>query len=564
MKENFQTKLNELLSKEGFCIAILFLFTFSLMSSVIIFLGSPFGTDFPQHFQFALTYFEAFKAGNFVPGWSAFENYGYGGIGIRVYPPLAHCFLALTQFITGDWFTSIGINFIFWMFLGSLGIYLLAKEWLSPKNSLFVGILYAFAPYHLAQVFKDFLYSEFIAAAIMPFCFLYLKKVCQKNDLKYVLGLALSVSLLVLSHIPTTIMGIISFAIFTLILLDWKKFWSVFARLLLAGMITVISTSFYWLKVVTEIGLVNHSSPKYTTGYYTYSRHFFPRLDHTLEWYFARIMWLEDTIALVTLLFILPLIIFLVWRTVKPKFDSSISKDYLAIAVTGSFAFFMASSLSSFVWANLQFIQKIQFPFRWLSIATIFGCLMFVIAISQISSQNLSLKKLKHYTLIIFFFGLFLFNVTQVIIPSEVLTREAFEEKLDGLIEKESYDCWWTIWSKEEAFKINEKISANSREFSIIKWESEEREFEVFAGTPTNARIATFYYPHWHATVNGEQVKIERNDDGTISIPLSAEHSKVSLSFVEPFLLKTAKIVSFASFLILLLLFGLSFRKTAG
>ena len=553
MKQDKQIQLGKYLSNDGVCLAILFSFVFLIISPIIYF-GIPNGYDLPQHYQFTFTYFESIKSGNLLPSWSAFENYGYGGIGIRIYPPLAHYLLALTQFLTGDWFTTSWLNFLFWLALGGLGSYLLARQWLSPINSLWVGMLYSIAPYHLSQLYQAFLYSEFTAAAILPFCFLFLTRVCRHNKIKDALLLGIFLSLLIISHIPTTLIGVITLGLYAIILLDWKKFGSVIPKLLLSGLIALLSTSFYWVKLFTELNLVNHSNPKYASGPYSYKLSFFPLIFNPTDLYFIKQMWLSDMTATFTFLLLLPFMIFAIWKIVKSTKFIADSKDYLAMFLTGGFAFFMASIVSSVVWANIQFIQKIQFPFRWLSVASLFGSLTFVLAISQISFQNNGFQTFKKYLLLVFFVVLFLFNISQIILPSETLSRTVFSEKLDGLLEKESYDCWWTIWSKPEAFEIKDKVSAQLRQVTISNWQPQFREFEVEQGEATNARIATFYYPHWQATVNGEKVNIEKSDDGTILIPLSTDKSQVRLFFAEPYFIKTADFISVISWLLLSIL----------
>ena len=121
MEQTRKTLLENYVSKDWFCLLILALFVFLLVFPVFYF-GIPNGYDLPQHYQFAFTYLESIKSGNFLPGWSPSENYGFGGIGIRFYPPLAHYSLALTQLLINDWYVTSWLNILFWMLLGSVGI----------------------------------------------------------------------------------------------------------------------------------------------------------------------------------------------------------------------------------------------------------------------------------------------------------------------------------------------------------------------------------------------------------------------------------------------------------
>ena len=502
----------------------------------------------PQHFQFAQTFYDAIKSGNVFLSWSANTNFGYGDIGIRFYPPLAHYCLAFTQLFTSDWQTSTWLNIYFWMLLGSIGSYLYAREWLSTQNSLWVGILYAIAPYHLWQIYQFFLYSEFVGAAILPFCFLYLTRISRNGNLKDALKLGFVSAILILSHIPTTIISVACLGIYTIFIFDWKKLKNSFRKILLSSFIALGLTAFYWVRLVTELNLVNHSSPRFASGLYGYQQYLFPMFfNNSADIYLIKQLWLKDIVSILTMLLILPLgiHIFLKFKELKNK------KELLALFITGSFALFMSSSLSSFFWANISFLQKIQFPFRWLSVATILGVLGFVLFFKSLTLE--SFQTIKNYTLISFFVILGLFNITQIILPAGLLTNEDFSERIKGLRDSESFDCWWTVWSDKKAFETKEKVLASNRTVNITRWETEKREFEVEQGHETTARIATFFYPHWQATVNGKKIEVGLNKDGTISIPLPAHSSKITLEFREPFHIQLANIFSTIVWIILLL-----------
>src|SRR5678816_2045467 len=67
----------------------------------------PEGYDISQHLRFASDYHEAILNGSFIPRWASVDNFGFGGIGIRFYPPFADVFLAITQIFTNDWYKTL-------------------------------------------------------------------------------------------------------------------------------------------------------------------------------------------------------------------------------------------------------------------------------------------------------------------------------------------------------------------------------------------------------------------------------------------------------------------------
>jgi hypothetical protein len=211
----------------------------------------------------------------------------------------------------------------------------------------------------------------------------------------------------------------------------------------------------------------------------------------------------------------------------------------------------MSSSLSGFLWTNLLFLQKIQFPFRWLSVATILGVISLAVFFQQ--SVSATFQIVKKYSLILFLTAISIFNISQIMLPAGLLSQTDFSERLQNIHDGESFDCWWTIWSNKKAFEQKEKVLVENRSVKIDIWNPEQREFEINQGKSVSARISTFYYPHWQAIVNGEKTKIELNPDGTMSIPIPLETAKVSLSFQEPFAIKTAKMISATGWILLAL-----------
>jgi uncharacterized membrane protein YfhO len=138
---------------------------------------------------------------------------------------------------------------------------------------------------------------------------------------------------------------------------------------------------------------------------------------------------------------------------------------------------------------------------------------------------------------------------------SAPIPRGEFEAELSGLLNEESSDSWWTLWSKRTAFENKERVEAGSRKVEIGSWQSEQREFTIERGQSTVARIATFYYPYWKAEVNKHSVEIECADDGTILIPLPTEKAVVKLYFQEPFLLQLGALTSVIAWITIIVSF---------
>ena len=543
---------------------------FLVVSFVILpiwFMGVPDGYDLMQHIRFAAAYQDAILSGEFIPKWAANDNFGFGSIGIRYYPPLAYYVLALTKIVTGSWYHSFWITSLAWALLGSAGVYLWIKEWTSGLAATFAAVLYIIIPYHTFQIYQAVLYAEFAAAGILPFCFLFLTRVCRGRRWIDAVLFAISYSLLILTHIPTAIIASLCLAVYGLLIFDWRAFKDTALKLGSALVLSGLATSFHLVKAVTEVEWVKHNSPQYFgSGYYDYKSYFFP-IYFSASWtrYVQKMLWHFDTMIFLTILFfVLAVVAYFVNR--EPEAGSrGKSKNGRAIVTTGVFSLFMLSAGSSVIWNSVPLLAKIQFPWRWLSIASLMGSVSFAIAAASLIFSGKKLNRLAAYPILLFILIIVLFDVSQNIIPSTPLQQDEFEKKVANMYDEEGCQCWWPIWAQSDAFAQPERAVAGSRKAVVSDWSGESRDFSVEAGDVGDLRIATFYHPFWNANVNGEAVPVGKDVNGAILIPLPPETANIHLFFKEPGFLKTALIVSlivWITFAVYLAGYSIRHRKT--
>jgi hypothetical protein len=530
----------------------------------IVIFGIPSGNDLPQHFQFAQTYYDSLVNGDGFPNWSAQENFGYGGIGIRFYPPLSYYVLAFARIIAGNWFDAAWLTFMFWMALGCVGVYFWARCWLSPKESAIAAVFYAIIPYHLNQLYISFVYADFAGAAILPFCFAFLTGVLRGEKKSDILGLATAYALLVLTHLPTTIIGSLSLAFYALILLQRGKIFHQTIKTSIGIGLGLAASSFYWFRMVSEMSWLNHAAEKYSSGHYYFANRFFPLYFHAIATDYRDNFIISDIIITLCLLFLASPIVYLFYRKTKDSESSRESDIFRRVLPLGLFAFFMITPLSYPLWKILTPLQKVQFPMRWMAVVSMCGAIVTAGAVHFLLKGDFLKKRFWAYTSVIFPALFLLLNFTYIWYPSAFvpIPREKFESDIRELPDKQNYEFWWSVWSKPKALEIKEKVlTGQDRNVIINEWEPEKRGFTVSDGMPSNARIATFYYPRWQAEVNGNPVSIEKDENGAMLIPLHAEKSTVKLYFQEPAAIRIASIFSILSWLLIIAAFLLLLRK---
>lgn len=517
--------------------------------------GIPFGNDLAQHYQFAQQFEAAIRNGSIYPSWGTGTNHGLGDVGIRFYPPASYYVLILFKIITGSWYYGSMITFAFWFFLGALGCYLLGREWLGRKSSIVAGLMFMLLPYHVNQIFNAFLYAEFAAASVIPFCFLFVTRIFRRNKIADVAGLATTVALLILTHLPTAIMGTIALSVYVVLLLSRKDAVSTITRLLAGVVLGLLACSFYWIKLVKEIAYVNHSSPEFTATTFDFHGNFLAAYFYvSSEQYASRALFFGDAMLLLTVgLTISALIALLTVRALKDKFTRAV----LAVFMVGVF---FATPLSLPVWESVGLLQKIQFPFRWMTIVTLTSAMLAGSAFAFFGDLIHSRKRPIALVLIGLTLFCVVFSIAQVIRPAIYIREGDFNSKLDRITKEESCECWWPVWAKREALSEPSSITENN---GSLRVNHNVTQLPVRLQDDGRSVVDIFYYPFWRVTIGEHLAETGPDNYGRLSFPLAAARDRVEIRFEEPKYVVLAWFASILGWLTILVVMGGSIRSTS-
>lgn len=538
----------------GTCIPLIFLAAFSLTLPIFI-NGTPKGNDLQQHFQFAVTFYNAILEGDFVPSLSTATNFGFGDVGVRFYPPLSYYAIAVFRMVTGSWHSAAAINFLFWFFLGGLGIYLWSREHFSDAASLAAAVAYMIAPYHVNEVYNASFFAEFAGAGVLPFCFLFVTRLCKNASPLNVACLAVAYAALVLTHLPTAVIGSAGLLIFALFSLRGRDGFRTVVSLAASVSIGLMLSAFYWIKVVTELPLVNHSGAEFIAKNYDYKFNFVASYFYVAaDTYDDRFLWMSDLMFLVALGLFVPSILFRLFSKSDNRFQFTPALAILGLGI------FMATPLSVAVWENVSFLQKIQFPFRWMVLINLAGA--FLVAAGFKSFADAFSTRIRPLALISA--GLMAiaiaFSAAQIIRPALFIPKIDFDEYVSGLSHEPSYKCWLAVGASEDAFVNREKISAKGI-VTVTQWDNYEKRFEVGGGHEELVRLAAFYYPHWKAESDTREIAVAPGDDGALNVKLPADTASFRVYFVEPDSIKAAGVVSLLSWLAVLIFLFVQFIR---
>src|SRR4029077_16910751 len=134
-----------------------------------------------------------------------------------------------------------------------LGMYFWTRSILSESAAMWAAILYALAPYHVNQFYQASLLAEFAGAAVLPFAFGFVERVCRRGRSQDVAGLAATYALLILTHLPLAVMGSLALGVYGVALIN-RQTWRRSSQLLTSSVLLgLAASSVYWVRMVSEL-----------------------------------------------------------------------------------------------------------------------------------------------------------------------------------------------------------------------------------------------------------------------------------------------------------------------
>jgi uncharacterized membrane protein len=517
------------LSPETRHLIILVLVALATMAPTLVW-GIPSNHDLSNHFRFALPFYDALRSGHFYPGWLADANHGFGDASFRFYPPALYYLLALTRTLAGNWYAATIITFSGLSVLGAVGVYFWAREFGSSELAMWSGILYAVAPYHLNQFFQALMLAEFAGAAVLPFAFAFTERVCKRRRKRDVAGLAAAFAVLILTHLPLAVLGSIALAVYALLRIDRKTRSATLLCLASSVALGLAASACYWTTMLIELKWIraDNLNPEPSVDY---------RKNFVLSGFSPDSLnvWWMNILLLGTVAMFWPALALLSRRVYASCHSQNYaSKPIKALAVVLLLTIFMATPASRPLWNLIHPLQETQFPWRWLSITSMICPILLALAIPFWAR----LAKGKKRPLVMIALGTvaisLAFSAGHIVREATWLTPAQFEQTLSSIPGSPSVYQWLPVWVHDPLPNMTAAVEAGDRQLTIKSWEPERRVFHLSAGAATDARVQTFFYPHWKASAEDQALAIHPDQDGALVIALPREAATITLEFREP------------------------------
>jgi membrane protease YdiL (CAAX protease family) len=254
-------------------------------------------------------------------------------------------------------------------------------------------------------------------------------------------------------------------------------------------------------------------------------------------------VWWMNILALMTLLLSAPVVLLLRRSAVNER------RQLRVVVLFTLFTIFMTVPLSKPIWNALRPLQETQFPWRWLSLVSMGIAILTAGALPLLFQSDKNTDRIKRLLIMGAMSVGVVFCLSHVIREAKFLSPRAFANTLAEVRGSQSINYWLPIGANPAAAPMAVEVEATNRAVSVQSWTPESRRFSVAAGSPTEARVRTFYYPHWTARSGEQRLNTQGDKDGVLLVSLPAEAVTVDLVFEEPRRTHVSSAVSLAGVL---------------
>lgn len=496
----------------------------------------------------------------YVPGMA----YGYGVPVFNYYSPLSLYPAEVFQLTGLNFVSALLLSMIGMTLAGAAGMYLLARDWMNRTAGIAAAVAFIYAPYLIINWPRRGAVAEYAALCLMPWAMWAFHRLGKRGrPIDFALAAGAFAAVIVTHNISALV---IVFLLVPYALLLW---WTApdpqraFGRLLLAGVLALAASAFYWIPALLELDYVHIERVTGATGTLDYTDHFIrlrtifglpPTADLTqlnspvprsLAWPQAVLATVAGVLAL------------------RTRSDRRVPYHLAMYALPLTLAAIaMMMPLSRFIWDTVPLLEYFQFPWRWLGPASLLIALMAGIGVAWVAElipqQGLKITwvalMLAAMTLYAapWLYGQYLPDVA----ADTILDAQTFERdtrRIGGTAEGEYVPRWSDQMPDPDALiglfaqddvidrlQPNRAITAEN-----IHWRTLGVTLTVTAQQDTALTFNWLYFPGWWAEIDGERTDITpTSPEGLIALEVPAGTHRIELGFGPTPLRRTAGIIS--------------------
>jgi len=504
-------------------------------------------------------FYEQLEQGILFPHWAPDFSAGYGQPFFLFNPPVVYSIASAFHFFGFSFVVSENLTFFLLLLLSGLGMYVLANEFFGKHGAVAAAAAYLCGPYLLVNVYVRHALMDFAAFTFLPMAWWGVYKFCQMGRHKYLFAGMLAMAGLMLSANTIALIAFPALALFV-IFLAWAQPGQRITILIRGGWCMGLGlglAAFFWIPALLQRNLVQ--TDRLITGKFFYQDHFV----YLIQLIYSKWGYGNSNLGAVDgMSFGLGVMQWLcvaaaLWQ--RKRLASLSSAAGLVVSffliLLGLSAFF-TSAESTFLWNRLRLLQYFQFPWRFLSLATISTAFICGFPFLLLKGHRL---KLANLLLIVLLAALGAQSYTHTQPSGYKTTRDAdfTPQKIrSDNISVNSFNEFETIWMKEPPRQpAADRVSLVTGNAQLSQSVSGPTRLTFLAEVVESAkiRVNTAYFPGWVLKIDQEPANFSYDNPlGVMEFALANGTHAISLQFEDTPVIQVSSLVSILALLFLI------------
>ncbi len=485
------------------------------------------------------------KSGQFPVRFVNELGNGGGYFLYNFYSPLVYYIGSFFHLLGFSLVKATKLTFLLGYVLGLLGTFVLLKKYVSYSFSILGAGIFITSIYLAYDSYTRGALGEFFAFSLLPWVFWSFLKLKDRGSYLNMCVAGLSYAVLILTH------NITSYCVFPFLALIF--FIGKFEKKSLLHFIGAVSlglmiSATYTIPLFFDYKFVNLSSNPSITGQYL------TNFLNPLELSGLSKTNFPFRPPLMGFTIFIPTLAIILFKLLKKKKNPIIIYASIGFLIS----VFIVSDLSQFIWEGLPYLKFVQFPWRFLSVATILSTIILVIFFSK--------KK-------------YIGKIAIILITlSSIFVYSSYFRPTDGYNYISKYraedPCQTTTWANEylptwikECLVANNKtpLVSGKAQVSNLNQESNGRVIK-FNSVSDGGKllIRRYFFPGW--TVFVDENKVEAYSDGPnglLAFNVPSGNHEIKVMLVETQINTLSNLMSFSALLVTLLymLFSIKIKK---
>lgn len=516
--------------------------------------------DLSNHIEYLRAFYENISAGILIPRWAADFCAGNGCPTFLFSYVLPYYLASFFHLFNFSYLDSIKIVLAI-SFIGSgLAMYFFIRDEAGKLASVIAAIFYLFSPYHLIDLHFRVSVGEILSYVFIPLIFLFSRRLIIYRRLRYFFLTAITLVLLLLSHVATTVSIIPVLIIYDLLIIK-KARKNIFNKqlfiIILSYFTSILLGMYYWLPSMLEskyswFGLYGSASDFKPIQGYLFSTAGYGFLLEGVNGDYKLIIGYSHILMLIVAIFFL---------FYKKKYFSRHHKNLLIFLLSFFLIYFILMlRIAKPFWDYFLFLKFFLAVWRLLVPIGFITAVIAGIITSKIKNANIIII-ICFMTIISTMLnwgnrGMVTYNSNEYYTHWDEYTEYTeVGNPFYNSLEKTKVKKIVQLGSLKYRAKYPIESLSGNIQYKEIKKTPQEHDYVINVNNNAIIKENTFYFPGWEVIANNKKLLIDykySSDIGKITFKLPKGLYLIEIKFVDTTLRSIADYISFFTLSILL------------